>query len=47
MLDSLLLTFNEARVSALSFDIHTYEFKTNTLHTYEQSTLKVSYIAHR
>ncbi|KAL5112984.1 Cleavage and polyadenylation specificity factor subunit 1 [Taenia crassiceps] len=27
-------------VSALTFDVHTYEFKTRSLHTYEQSALK-------
>ncbi|VDM34667.1 unnamed protein product [Hydatigera taeniaeformis] len=40
LLDSVLLSFSEAKVSALTFDIHTYEFKTRSLHTYEQSALR-------
>ncbi|EUB60152.1 Cleavage and polyadenylation specificity factor subunit [Echinococcus granulosus] len=39
-LDSILLSFSEAKVSALSFDIYTYEFKTCSLHAYEQSALR-------
>nr|VZI25307.1 unnamed protein product [Spirometra erinaceieuropaei] len=40
-MDSLLLSFKEAKVAAMTFDIHTYELKTCSLHTYEDLSLKV------
>lgn len=42
-LDSILLSFKEAKVSAMNFDINTYELKTCSLHTYEQPSLKVRF----
>uniref|UniRef100_A0A183S8P4 MMS1_N domain-containing protein n=1 Tax=Schistocephalus solidus TaxID=70667 RepID=A0A183S8P4_SCHSO len=40
-MDSLLLSFKEAKVAAMTFDIHTYELRTCSLHTYEDLSLKV------